>query len=154
MRKCVLRNRVAASKRNLSIIRAGIALALAAFFAPVLAHAACNTAPTAADDTARAFDESIVIDVLANDVDAEGQALAVAVTAETCPGTVSVDFDLVRYTPSSPLRQGCQIHYDVTDDEGLSSSATVAVSMITEVFEDGFESDDASAWSICEPSCP
>jgi hypothetical protein len=118
------------------------------------AQAACNTAPAAADDAARAYSESIVIGVLANDVDSEGQALTVAVTSESCPGPVSVDFDLVTYTPSAPPILGCQIHYMVTDDEGLSGSAAVTVSIIAEIFVDGFESGDAAAWSSCDPSCP
>lgn len=76
------------------------------------------------------------------------------VTSETCPGPVSVAFDLVTYTPSTPLAQDCQIHYTVADDEGLSAAATVTVSVIAEIFADGFESGDATAWSACTPSCP
>jgi Bacterial Ig domain len=130
-------------------------LALAAvLLAPAAIDADCNTAPTAVDDTTRAYDQSIVIDVLANDLDAGGQALTVAVTSETCPGPVSVDFGLVSYTPSTPLGQNCLIHYTVTDDEGLSATAKVTVSMITEIFSDGFETGDAAAWSACDPSCP
>ena len=137
------------------IHRGGLALAIAAaLLVPAAIDAACNTAPTAVDDTAYAYDQSIVIDVLANDVDAEGQALGVAVTSETCPGPVSVAFDLVSYTPSTPLAQDCQIHYRVTDDEGMSATAKVTVSMITEIFTDGFETGDAAAWSACSPSCP
>jgi Bacterial Ig domain len=126
----------------------------AVLLVPATLDADCNTAPTAVDDTARAYDESIVVDVLANDLDSGGQALTVAVTSETCPGPVSVAFDLVSYTPSTKLRQDCQIHYTVTDDEGLSATAKVTVSMITEIFSDGFETGDASSWSSCDPSCP
>ena len=119
------------------------------------AQAACNTAPIAVADAARAYDQPILIDVLGNDVAGNGgQALTVAVTGETCPGPVSVDFDLVTYTPSPPLLQGCQIHYTVTDEAGLSGSATVTVSVIAEIFVDGFESGDAAEWSSCDPSCP
>jgi hypothetical protein len=130
------------------------AFALAAFAVAFNAQAACNTAPAAADDAARAYSESIVIGVLANDVDSEGQTLTVAITSENCPGPVSVDFDLVTYTPSAPPILGCQIHYTVTDDEGLSDSAAVTVSIIAEIFVDGFESGDGAAWSSCDPSCP
>ncbi len=136
--------------------RAGLALPLAVaivLLAPGGIDGACNIAPMALDDAARAYDQSIADDVLANDVD-DDQALTVSVTSETCPGTVTVDFDLVTYTPSPALDQGCQIHYTVTDGEGLSASATVTVSMITEIFADGFESGDAMAWSAaCPPSC-
>jgi len=137
-----------------SIHRGGLALAItAALLVPAAIDADCNTAPTAVDDTARAYDESIAIDALANDLDAEGQALALVVTSETCPGPVSVAFDLVSYTPSTQLRQDCQIHYRVTDDEGLSATAKVTVSMITEIFSDDFETGNASSWSSCDPSC-
>ncbi|HEX9732373.1 MAG TPA: Ig-like domain-containing protein [Thermoanaerobaculia bacterium] len=132
--------------------RSGLVLA-GAILAPVIADAACNTAPTAVADAARAYDQPILIDVLGNDVDSEGQALTVAVTSESCPGQVSVDLDLVTYTPSPPLLQPCQIHYTVADDEGLSDSAAVTVSVIAEIFVDGFESGNASAWSACDPSC-
>ena len=117
------------------------------------ADAACNTAPTAADDAARTYARSIAIDVLANDVD-DGQALSVSVASETCPGTVSVDFDLVTCTPSTPLGQDCLIYSTVRDDEGLSDSALVTVSADIEIFIDDFESGDASAWSACSPSSP
>jgi hypothetical protein len=58
--------------------RGGLVLA-AAILAPVIADAACNTAPTAVADAARAYDQPILIDVLGNDVAANGgQALTVA----------------------------------------------------------------------------
>ncbi len=118
------------------------------------AGAQCNTAPTAADDVAWTYDQPVLIDVLANDSDPDGQALTVTATGSTCLGAVTVDFELLTFTPGEPVRQDCEIDYAVTDEEGLSASATVAVTFPVEIFADDFEAGDAAAWSACEPSCP
>ena len=131
-----------------------IAAALAAVWSSSLpAGAQCNTAPAAVNDSTTALDQPVLIDVLANDSDPEGQALTVVATGWTCPGTVTVDFELLTFTPSEPLRQDCEIAYAVTDEGGLGATATVAVTFPRSIFADDFESGDVSAWSECEPTC-
>ena len=124
--------------------------------APVLAQ--CNVSPVAQDDTAKTYSESLVIDVLANDTDADGDLLEVIVVTETCPGAVTVDdFELVHFTPSTPLTSDCTITYDARDSNGAKNRATVTVSAVSlppGIFDDDFETGDASRWTSCVPSCP
>lgn len=123
------------------------------------AFAQCNATPAAQDDTAQTYADSLVIDVLANDTDADGDLLEVIVVTETCPGAVTVDeFELVHFTPSSPLTSGCTITYDARDITGATNRATVTVSAASppnpDVFADDFETGNASRWTSCTPVCP
>ncbi len=93
-----------------------------------LAAQTCNSAPLAIDD--QAFHEGVLvlIDVLANDVEPDGEAMTVATGATTCAGTVSEDFGLVSLQPVAPAeREDCTIDYQVFDEQGASASATVFV---------------------------
>ena len=141
-------------KRTVTYASALSALVAAAWI--VSAEAACNTAPTAVDDETSTYDQAILIDVLANDSDPDGQGLTVALLSESCPGSVSVDFELLTLTPSAPLSSDCTISYSVTDEGGLSATAAVqvrAASAPAEIFSDDFESGGVSAWSetVIEP---
>ena len=111
---------------------------------PLLAE--CNTAPTAVPDAAQTVDESLLVDVLSNDSDPEGQALTVSVVGTTCPGSATVDFDLVTLTPAPRLTEDCVITYRVTDEGGLFDTGTVTVALIDSIFSDDFETGDTSGW--------
>jgi hypothetical protein len=130
-----------------------LAIAQAAFV-----QAQCNTAPTAVDDSAETPDNAVLlIDVLANDADANGDVLAVSVISETCPGDVTTDFaGLLVYTPT-PIapgtEQSCSITYRITDAAGATDNAVVSVTVMTvpaAIFLDGFENGTASAWTATE----
>ncbi len=127
-------------------------LSLAA--SPVLAG--CALGPTAEDDEISALLESVVIDVLANDSEPDGQAMSIVQLSTTCPAMVAVDFGLVRLTPTTALTTDCQISYRVQNDDGQTSGlAAVQVSHIPSlIFADGFEGGSASAWEACAPVCP
>jgi hypothetical protein len=116
----------------------------------------CGALPMAAADMAETLVQPILIDVLANDIEPSGQAMTIEVVGETCPGTVAVDFGLLRFTPSGILLANCTISYRVRNEEGeISSTALVNVTNINVVvFADGFESGDADAWDTCDPACP
>ncbi len=129
----------------------GLCAILAWLLAGPLA-AQCNTAPTAVNDASSTVDnQTLLIDVLANDSDPDGDRLAVVVVEiEGCPGQVTAgDFGLVTYEPASvPDPVTCEIHYQA-DDGTASSEAVVTVEVIPfqpEIFADGFESGDTSAW--------
>ena len=88
---------------------------LAALFAlpvlllPTVAQAA---APFATNDSAENFGFPLVVDVLANDGDADGEALAVTVggtgpSCATCLGTITVIQGLIRFEPSSTRPAAC-----------------------------------------------
>jgi hypothetical protein len=116
----------------------------------------CNTAPTANDDEADHTGHPVVVDVLANDTDADGEALNVGVTGWSCPGTVSQSLGLVTLTPIPPEPTNCTITYRASDERGASDTAVIELHelFLPEIFADGFESGDAAAWSSCEPACP
>ena len=114
------------------------------------AVAQCNSAPVAVDDVT--FHEAAVmaIDVLANDVEPDGEALTIVDVTTDCSGTVSTDLGLVVLEPMPPSSQACLITYEVTDEQGNTASATVDVRLTNALFRDGFESGDTSAWARTE----
>ncbi len=98
-----------------------------------------NTPPEALDDEAETpVDQSLAIDVLANDTDADGQALTVIdVDDSATAGTVTVNADgTVTYDPAdafTPLFEGemstDSFSYTVADSVGASVTATVNVTV-------------------------
>lgn len=122
---------------------------------PAVRGAGCNADPVAVDDDASAYSDPIVVDVLANDDDPDGEALTVTVTGGTCQGTTTVEQGLVSFAPNPPLTADCTITYEARDESGNVATATLRVGRLqTAIFADGFEAGNASAWSECAPSCP
>ncbi len=111
----------------------------------------CNSAPIAADDFVVHEGSLVLIDVLANDLEPDGEGMTVTISSETCAGTVSEDFGLVSLEPAVPGEpEVCEISYQVADEQGNTASATVFVSLSPLIFQDGFESGDTSVWSAGE----
>jgi MYXO-CTERM domain-containing protein len=95
-------------------------------------------APAAtADAAATRVDASVVIDVLANDTDADGDVLTVAVVANPTTGVAVVEAGLVRYTPSLGYVGSDTFTYSITDPSGLADVATVVVGVGTDADSDG-----------------
>jgi len=135
----------------------GVLLLVGVLVAPARdASAICSTAPTVVDDSVEAIDEPVLIDVLANDSDAEGEALTVSLGLKNCAGTVTVDDDqLVTFAPSGVVNATCYINYTVTDESGNSANGRITVTGDPSlIFRDGFESGGAARWSECGPACP
>ncbi len=91
---------------------------------------AVDDIPVAQDDIADVLeDESVVIDVLANDSDADGGPLSVTeATAEN--GTVSINADgTLTYTPNPDYFGHDTITYTVSDPQGNVATGTVAVTV-------------------------
>jgi hypothetical protein len=94
-----------------------------------------NQAPSAlADNGNTPHKTAVVIDVLANDVDPEGQALTIDSVNSTTGATVQIVTEggkqQVKYTPKSNfVRAGGEdsFTYTIKDTQGASSSATVTV---------------------------
>ncbi len=121
---------------------------LAAPSPPVAAQ--CNLDPVANDDTLRYFGGSVVvIDVLANDLEPDGEALTVGNLSTTCSGAVSEDFGLVTLALAS-YSEECMIQYRITDESGRFDTATVTVADGTRIFLDDFETGDPSQWPIVD----
>lgn len=92
-----------------------------------------NDAPVATDDdvAGAAGVTAIPVDVLSNDTDVDGDALAVRAVTQGAHGSVTVGADGgVAYRPSSPEFQGTDAFtYVVEDLGGLSDWATVSVTI-------------------------
>lgn len=106
-----------------------------------------NNNPIASDDRARHNGEVVIIDVLANDTEPDGEAMTVTLTSDTCDGVVTTDFGLVILQPQSPASEQCTIAYNVRDERGSTSAAQVTIESGGVIFKDGFESGDKNAWS-------
>ena len=106
-----------------------------------------NTAPVAvADDAVTTRGESITVAVLANDVDADGDALAVLSVGTPTNGTAMTDGETVTYTPAAGFVGVDVVPYTLTDDRGATDTAPltvavtgVAASVTTFASRDGFD---------------
>ncbi len=98
-----------------------------------LAINSINDAPIANDDTIQTIiDNAIEINVLANDTDAENQALTVtAVTLlDAATGAISaLNNNLFTYTPTTGFEGTAQIDYTISDTDGAVGSAKVIISV-------------------------
>ncbi len=109
-----------------------------------------------------AFDDNVfvtqgsttVIDVLANDFDPEGGPLAVEILAGPTNGTAEVTLNNeISYTHDGSATASDQIHYQITDNQGLTDDAFVNITVQTGCFTpapeffDDFESG-APGWVV------
>lgn len=98
---------------------------------------AVNDAPLANNDTVTTFeDESLVIEVLSNDSDVDGQLDTTAVTIQLSPthGNVTDNGDgSVTYTPTAEYSGSDSFSYLVQDDEGANSNVATVSITVTEV---------------------
>ena len=88
-----------------------------------------NNAPVAAQDTAETLEEiAVAVDVLANDTDADGDALTLASVEQPAHGTTSTDGATVTYTPAEDFVGRDEFTYVVSDGQ-LASVGTVVVTV-------------------------
>jgi len=106
-----------------------------------------NTAPVAVNDTASTDDRTaILIAVLTNDTDAEGDVLTLS-AASALEGTVSIEADQrLRYTPKAGFAGVDTISYTVTDSSG--DSATGSVSVTVRAYQDVVVDNKSSGGSM------
>ncbi|WP_305785344.1 Ig-like domain-containing protein [Symbioplanes lichenis] len=91
-----------------------------------------NAAPVATDDGPRSTptNQSVTIDVLANDTDAENDTLTVSAGAPPAHGSIAVNPDgTIVYAPATGYSGPDSFTYTVTDPAGGTSSATVDVTV-------------------------
>jgi hypothetical protein len=90
-----------------------------------------NRNPVAADDTASTeLDTPVTVDVLANDSDADGDALSVASVGAPLNGTAEVNADgTITYTPSTGFTGEDNFVYTIEDGFGGSAQATVTITV-------------------------
>lgn len=107
----------------------------------------CNAPPVAVDDEAFHQGLVLVVDVLANDFEPDGEALSISAASTTCAGTLSEDLGLLSLLPAAPVSEDCTISYQIRDERGAVAGATVQVRDADVLFHDGFESGDTGRWS-------
>ena len=96
----------------------------------VVAVGAANTPPVAVDDTATTAEETaVVIDVLVNDTDADGDTLAVTGVSGATGGTASTDGATVTFTPALNFNGTGGFNYAISDGNGGTASASVTVTV-------------------------
>ncbi|MGF1547930.1 MAG: choice-of-anchor C family protein, partial [Thiotrichales bacterium] len=88
-----------------------------------------NSAPSAKSDQATGLeDQPLVIDILANDTDADGDKLTVSQLGQPKHGTAALNADgTVTYTPNANFSGQDYFSYEVSDGHGGVSSAVVCV---------------------------
>ncbi|MCF2859173.1 ExeM/NucH family extracellular endonuclease [Pseudoalteromonas sp. SMS1] len=90
-----------------------------------------NKAPVANDDQADAVQgEAVVIDVLANDTDADANSLSITAAALVSgEGEVSFTDSQVRFTPNSDFVGVATISYTIADGNGGTANANIVVNV-------------------------
>uniref|UniRef100_UPI0014216010 Ig-like domain-containing protein n=1 Tax=Thalassoroseus pseudoceratinae TaxID=2713176 RepID=UPI0014216010 len=90
---------------------------------------AINDAPIAVDDDATTDEDTpVVINVLANDSDVEGDTLTVSAVTPGTNGTVTINPDgTLTYTPAANFAGSDTFTYTINDGNGGSDTATVNV---------------------------
>ena len=90
-----------------------------------------NDAPEAVDDEAETpEDETVTVDVLANDTDADGDRLRVETVSAAAHGTAAVAGGAVTYAPAANYHGADRFTYVVSDGRGLADTATVEVTVL------------------------
>lgn len=95
---------------------------------------ATNTEPSAANDTATtAFGMAVQVDVLANDSDADGDALSIDSVGTASNGTVTIaqeaGRDVAVYTPDAGFSGEDSFTYTVSDGAGGTAQATATITV-------------------------
>ncbi|MBH0003187.1 Ig-like domain-containing protein [Pseudoalteromonas sp. SWYJZ12] len=91
---------------------------------------AVNDAPVANNDTATMAEDAapILINVLANDTDSDGDSLVIS-SASADIGSVSVVGNQIQYTPEANTNGLATVTYTVSDNNGGTNTATVAITV-------------------------
>lgn len=88
-----------------------------------------NVAPVAVDDTATTDEDvSVLIDVLANDTDADDDALTVT-SATTENGVAVIEQNQVNYTPEENFNGEVTVDYEISDGQGNIASAVITITI-------------------------
>lgn len=98
----------------------------------IVAQVEANGSPVASADVVTVgANTTVVVDVLANDNDPDGDDLAVTVESAPANGTATVVADTVGYVPDVNFYGSDSFDYRISDGRGGSSTATVSLTVIT-----------------------
>ena len=89
-------------------------------------------APVATDDAAATPQyTAVVVDVLGNDYEIDGQAIAPTAVSTPGAGSATINPDgTITYVPSASFKGGDSFDYTITDANGATATATVTISEI------------------------
>jgi hypothetical protein len=89
-----------------------------------------NVPPVASNDTATTGEDTVlVINVLANDSDPDGDALVVSSVSSPANGTASVNANTITYTPNQNFAGSDLFRYTITDGKSGTDVGTVSISV-------------------------
>ena len=89
-----------------------------------------NRPPVANDDSATTdYEKSVVIDVLKNDSDADGDTLTIKSLGKPSHGTAEVESGKVKYTPAKGYSGKDSFKYTVSDGKGGEAEAVVTITV-------------------------
>src|SRR5205823_3126595 len=89
-----------------------------------------NHAPLARSDTASTDeDTAVVVNVLANDDDVDGDLVSITAVAPSPHGTAVIDGDRVRYMPAPDFSGDDTFTYTIGDGRGGLATASVTVTV-------------------------
>jgi len=93
--------------------------------------ATVNNPPVAGDDGATVFENgTVLIDVLLNDQDPDGDPLAIMEVGPASNGTTSIEGNSIRYITKRNSRANDSFTYSVSDGKGGTAQALVKVSVV------------------------
>lgn len=132
---------VATFRYSVSDGQGGMASALVT----VTVDAQVNTPPVIRDDAASVmFGQSVAVNVLANDSDADGDVLSVVEVGTPSNGSVSLSGNVVTYTPATGFSGLDSFTYRASDGQGGEGSATVRITVATQPNRNPIANNDAS----------
>lgn len=107
-----------------------------------------NTAPTAVNDQVKtSFDTAVMIDVLANDFDVDGDNVSILNFADTSQngGTITIENGKLIYAPAFGFSGTDNFTYTITDGNGNQANATVTVDVNAPVIINTVNAENDSA---------
>ena len=97
---------------------------------------AVNLAPNAQNDTGVSDNgESITINLLANDIDPNGDVLFIQSFGQPFAGSIEIVNGIVTYTPNEGFEGNDSFNYQACDPEGLCSTASVTIQVVNNATE-------------------
>ena len=89
-----------------------------------------NANPSAVDDTATVNeDDSVLINVLDNDTDLDGDTLSIASFTQGSHGSVNQDGNTLRYRPAANYNGADSFEYGISDDNGGTATGIVSITI-------------------------
>ena len=90
-----------------------------------------NNAPIASDDSATSNGgNTIEIDLTDNDIDPNGDSFSVTSNSDALNGDVTVSGNIATYTPNENFEGTDTFTYEICDEQGACSTATVSINVI------------------------